>query len=78
MSYDVTDNIVMNGILDTEPFPVTYRPTSKTAPDFTGVESGEPKLLASNTEHVLYEGVQSIRAFIAKSNNKQVATIEGM
>jgi hypothetical protein len=59
-------------------FPSHLSSNSKTAPDFTGVKSGEPKLLASNTEHISYEVVQAIRAFIAESNNKQVVTIEGM
>jgi hypothetical protein len=49
LSLDLTDNVVEAGVLDTEPFPVIYRPTIKSAPDFSKVDSEDAKLLATNS-----------------------------
>jgi hypothetical protein len=61
LSFDITDNVVESGLLDTEPFPVIYRPTIKSAPDFSKVNSDDPKLFSSNTEyeHVTPDDVES-------------------
>jgi hypothetical protein len=50
LSLDLVDNVVESGILDTEPFPVIYRPTIQSAPDFSSTSSNDPKLFPSTTE----------------------------
>jgi hypothetical protein len=50
LSLDLVDNVDESGILDTEPFPVIYRPTIQSAPDFSSISSDDPKLFASTTE----------------------------
>jgi len=47
LSLDLRDNVVESGVLDCEPFPVTYRPTSQSKPDFKHVNSDNKKLLLS-------------------------------
>lgn len=47
LSLDLKDNVVESGVLDCEPFPVTYRPTSQSKPDFKHVNSDNTKLLLS-------------------------------
>jgi hypothetical protein len=53
MSFDLIDNVVESGILDSEPFPVLYRPTIQSPPDFSNVsKEGDPKLFTAEFEHV--------------------------
>jgi hypothetical protein len=54
LSLNLVDNVVESAILDTEPFPVIYRPTIQSASDFSSISSDDPKLFASTTkfEHV--------------------------
>ena len=40
-----------SGILDTEPFPVIYRPTIQSTPDFSQVASDDPKLLKLSIDY---------------------------
>jgi hypothetical protein len=51
LSFDLVDNVVESGILDTEPFPVIYRPTIQSAPDFSKVSSDDPKLFKSMIDY---------------------------
>jgi hypothetical protein len=50
LSFDLVNNVVESGVLDTEPFPVIYRPTIQSAPEFSKISSNDPKLLVSNYE----------------------------
>jgi uncharacterized Zn finger protein (UPF0148 family) len=49
LSLDLSDNVVEAGVLDTEPFPVIYRPTIWSAPDFSKVHSDDAKLLVTDS-----------------------------
>jgi hypothetical protein len=51
LSLDLVDNVVESGILDTEPFPVIYRPTIQSTPDFSQVASDDPKLLKLSIDY---------------------------
>jgi hypothetical protein len=51
LSFDLVDNVVESGILDTEPFPVIYRPTIQSSPDFSQVSSDDPKLFKSMIDY---------------------------
>jgi hypothetical protein len=50
LSLDLIDNVVESGILDTKPFPVNYRTTIQSAPDFSSIFPDRPKLFASTPE----------------------------
>ncbi len=66
LSFDVLDNVVEPGILDTEPFPVTYRPTIQSAPDFSSHgDANAPKLFHSDFEHVSVESVRACQQAMA-------------
>jgi hypothetical protein len=41
LSLDLIDNVVESGVLDTEPFPVIYRPTIQSKPDFSEIGSND-------------------------------------
>jgi hypothetical protein len=51
LSLDLIDNVVESGVLDTEPFPVIYRPTIQSKPDFSKIGSDNTKLLTTNLEY---------------------------
>ena len=61
LSFDLVDNVVESGILDTEPFPVIFRPTIQSAPDFSNITSDDPKLFAATTdfEHITTADVKA-------------------
>jgi hypothetical protein len=61
LSLDLVDNVVNSGVLDTEPFPISFRPTSTSAPDFSRISDDDVKLLVSNShwDHVLSENVRA-------------------
>jgi hypothetical protein len=67
LSLDLIDNVVDSGILDCEPFPVTFRPTSQSKPDFSKVNSDDTKLLATNTttDHIRSEDAAACRVALA-------------
>ncbi len=68
LSYDLVDNIVEPGVLDTEPFPVIYRPTIQSAPDFTKAETDNPKLFAiAEYDHIT---ANDVKACITALNNE--------
>jgi hypothetical protein len=71
MSLDLSDNVVESGVLDTEPFPVLFRPTSVSTPDFSNINSGSTSLLIieATYDHVSIKDIQACRAFV---NNKVV------
>jgi hypothetical protein len=49
LSLNLSDNVVKAGVLDTEPFPVIYRPTIRSAPDFSQVHYDGAKLLVTDS-----------------------------
>jgi hypothetical protein len=51
LSLDLVDNVVESGVLDTEPFPVIFRPTIQSSPDFSKIGSDDTKLLTANPEY---------------------------
>jgi hypothetical protein len=50
LSLDLIDDVVESGVLDTEAFPVIYRPTIQSKPDFSKLGSNNTKLLTANSE----------------------------
>jgi hypothetical protein len=45
LSLDLNDNVIDPGVLDTEPFPVTYKQTIKSIPDFQNLETAGKSLV---------------------------------
>ena len=68
MSLDLTDDVVESGVLNTEPFPVIYQPTSISTPNFSKIDSGNSSLLITEVayDHVLIKDIQACRTFITK------------
>jgi hypothetical protein len=59
-SLDLEDNIIDNGILDTEPFPVTFKQTTRSLPNMAQVTNSSDHTLASLTKsHVSLETIQA-------------------
>jgi hypothetical protein len=66
LSFDLIDNVVEPGILDTEPFAVTYRPTVQSSPDFSSHKSSKaPQLFDSEFEHVSMENARACQLAMA-------------
>eukprot|EP00978_Attheya_sp_CCMP212_P032070 scaffold123558_cov36-Attheya_sp.AAC.1 len=54
MSMDVVDKVIDSGVLDTEPFEITYRRTNKRLPNFATIdESGSNAFLTTSDQVVL-------------------------
>jgi hypothetical protein len=68
LSLDLVDNVVDSGILDCEPFPVTFRPTSQSAPDFSIVKSDNNKLLSTNAELSHIQSSDAVACRVAMAN----------
>lgn len=63
LSLDLNDDVVMNGILDTEPFPVTFHPTSSANPNLSNLSSDHStRLLASAANHITSSDVAILRS----------------
>jgi uncharacterized Zn finger protein (UPF0148 family) len=59
-SLDLEDNVIDNGILDTKPFPVTYKQTTRALPNLTSVTNSSEQTLATFSQaHVSIETIQS-------------------
>jgi uncharacterized Zn finger protein (UPF0148 family) len=59
-SLDLEDNVIDSGILDTEPFPVTYKQTNRSLPNFSATSSSSEQTLATFAEaHVSMEEIQA-------------------
>ena len=59
-SLDLEDNVIDNGILDTEPFPVTYRQTTRSLPNLASLTNSSEQTLASfSRPHVTFETIES-------------------
>jgi hypothetical protein len=65
LSLDLVDDVVESGVLDTEPFPVAYRPTIRSIPDFSKTNSDSNKLLLthSSLDHITAEDASMSRCF---------------
>jgi hypothetical protein len=59
-SLDLEDNLIDNGILDTEPFPVTYKQTTRSLPNTASVTNSSDHTLVTLTgSHVSLETIQA-------------------
>jgi hypothetical protein len=59
-SLDLEDNVIDSGILDTEPFPVTYKQTNRSLPNFSATSSSSEQTLATFAEaHVSMDEIQA-------------------
>jgi hypothetical protein len=74
LSFDLVDNVIESGILDTEPFPVIYRPTIQSAPDFSKIASDDPKLFISSSEYDHVTSTEVKACILAMSSD--IATSE--
>jgi hypothetical protein len=74
LSLDLKDNVVESGILDCEPFPVTYRPTSQSKPDFKAVHSDNTKLLTSKAsyDYILKRDATACRIALANYDYAEI------
>jgi hypothetical protein len=73
LSFDLVDNVVESGILDTEPFPVIYRPTIQSAPDFSQASSDDPKLFQSITDYDHVTSAEVIACTLAMTTDLATA-----
>jgi hypothetical protein len=60
-SLDLEDNVIDSGILDAEPFPVTYKQTTRSLPNFTSItnSSAEQTLVILANPHVSIETIEA-------------------
>jgi hypothetical protein len=59
-SLDLEDNVIDSGILDAEPFPVTYKQTNCSLPNFASVtHSTEQTLVTQSQGHVSAGTIQA-------------------
>jgi hypothetical protein len=59
-SLDLEDNVIDSGILDTEPFPVTYKQTNRSLPNFAAATSSAGQTLVTFTSpHVSMDTIQA-------------------
>jgi uncharacterized Zn finger protein (UPF0148 family) len=59
-SLDLEDNLIDNGILDTEPFPVTYKQTNRSLPNLASLgNSSEQSLATFSQNHVTMETIKT-------------------
>jgi hypothetical protein len=63
-SLDLTDDVMEPGVLDTVPFPLTFKPTIKSLPDFSNVDEAQIKSLHSVPLSVTVEQIKQCRADI--------------
>jgi hypothetical protein len=67
LSLDLVNDVVESGVLDTEPFPVAYRPNIRSIPDFSKTNSDSNKLLFthSSLDHITEEDATACRVALA-------------
>ena len=65
-SLNLEDNVIDSGVLDTEPFPVTYKQTNRSLPNLSalGTDTNNRTLKASLIPHV---SIKSIKACITQA-----------
>jgi hypothetical protein len=79
-SLDLSDNVVEAGILDTEPFPVIYCPTIRSALDFSKVNSDNAKLLVtdSSLDHITADEARACKVALLKAKPDKAAMTSQM
>jgi hypothetical protein len=75
LSLHLINDVVDAGVLDMEPFPVIFRPTIRSKPDFSNVTAEDSKLLLTNSDSGHITTQQAIACRIALSTDKQLETI---
>jgi hypothetical protein len=70
LSLDLVDDVVESGVLDTEPFPVAYRPTIQSMPDFSKINSDSNKLLLTHSSlgHITAEDATACRVALTNQD----------
>jgi hypothetical protein len=59
-SLDLEDNVIDSGILDAETFPVTYKQTNRSLPNFAAITNSTTQTLTSQSQgHVSAETIQN-------------------
>jgi hypothetical protein len=53
MSMDVVDEVIDSGVLDTEPFEITYRRTNKRLPNFSSIDKSGSNAFFTNSDQVV-------------------------
>jgi hypothetical protein len=71
LSLDLSDDVMEAGALDTTPFPIIYKPTIRTMPDFSNVDEAELKSLCSFPISVTQQNIVDCRFDTQSINNKQ-------
>jgi uncharacterized Zn finger protein (UPF0148 family) len=64
-SLDLEDDVIDSGILDTEPFPVTYKQTSRSLPNLASITNSSEHTLATFTEP--FVSLDTIKTCIAQA-----------
>jgi hypothetical protein len=69
LSMDLNDHVIDPGILNTEPFLITYKSTIRSSPDFQNLESARAKALTMTTTspQVSREDVEACKLVAAES-----------
>jgi hypothetical protein len=71
-SLDLSDDVMEPGVLDTEPFPVIYKPTIRSMPDFSNVDEAAIKSLHSSSNSISVETVRQCRNDLEFADNFEV------
>jgi hypothetical protein len=76
LSMDLNDHVIDPGVLDTEPFPITYKSTIRSSPDFQNLESARAKALTTTTTspHVSREDIEACKLVIFTSKAAESAS----
>jgi hypothetical protein len=69
LSMDLNDHVIDPGVLDTEPFPIAYKSTIRSSPDFQNLEVAGTKTLATSatSPHVSREDIEACKLVIFTS-----------
>jgi hypothetical protein len=75
LSLDLNDNVVDPGVLDIEPFPVTYKQPIKSIPDFQNLESSGKSLITETIPpHISIEDIQKCRQVVFTTKTVKVTS----
>jgi hypothetical protein len=67
-SLDLSDDVMEPGVLDTEPFPVIYKPTIRSMPDFSNVDEAAIKSSCSSSASIDSKFVRQCRSDLKPSS----------
>ena len=59
MSMDVVDEVIDSGVLDTEPFEITYRRMNKRLPNFSSIDKSGFNAFFTNSDQVVLANLAS-------------------